>query len=147
MPNIEQPLVEFPQIHLRDRDSVQHFLDDFAHALVAGDGKAITKLWEVPAYVIGDDGSMLVTSLDQVEQFYGQAKAQYNDRGITATHPDLQRVDWVTNRICIVDVRWPWIDADNNEVGEESSLYVLRRDDNGELKLRVALMKGGSRSH
>src|SRR5687767_6859710 len=126
---LPMPQLEPAQHHQRDRGSVQHFLNDFAHALVVGDGKAIARLWEAPAYVIGDDDVVVVTSLDQVEQFYGQAKAQYNERGIVDTHPDIDRVQWMTTRICVVDVRWPWVDADHNEVGAESSQYVLRRDD------------------
>ena len=83
-----------------------------------------------------------VGSQDAVEQFFSGAKDEYNAKGITSTRAELQRIEWLTRRIAVVDVRWPWLDAAGVERGEESSTYVLRRDDSGELKLQAALMRG-----
>lgn len=44
----------------------------------------------------------------------------------------------------MVEVRWPYLDADGEERGEETSTYTLRRNDRGELRLRVAVMHGAS---
>jgi hypothetical protein len=46
--------------------------------------------------------------------------------------------------LALVEVRWPYLDGQGNEVGEEVSTYVLRRDDTGALKVQVALMQGVS---
>jgi hypothetical protein len=129
-----------PHVH-RD-SSVQDFLDRMGRALTAGDGKTIATMWGIPALVIGDAMVMAVTTAAEVEQFFGGAKDQYNERGITDTRAEILRLEWVTDRIVVVDVRWPYLDAQGREVGAESSTYTLRRDDRGKLELRVALMRG-----
>lgn len=123
---------------------VQDLLDRFARAVTAGDGDEIASLWAVPAFVIGDDMVRAVNSLEEVKEFFSGAKEQYNARGITDTRPDVFGLEWVTDRIAVVDVRWPYLDERGKEVGEEASTYTLRRDDAGDLKLHVALMRGAS---
>jgi hypothetical protein len=129
------------------RASVQDFLDRFARALTSGDTRTIVSMWELPAFVLGDDMSLVVSSPEQVEQFFAGARDQYNSRGITDTRAEILRCDWATERLVLVDVRWPYIDARGHEVGEESSSYALRRGDDGELRMRVALMRGASAPH
>jgi hypothetical protein len=124
-----------------DRD-VQNFLDRFARSLTSGDAKAVAALWAVPAYVLGDSMAQCVTTLQEVEQFFGGAKAQYNRRGIVDTRADVFGLEWITDQMCVVDVRWPYIDGRGDEKGQEISTYVLRRDEAGNLMLHVALMRG-----
>jgi hypothetical protein len=124
------------------RADVQEFLDGFARALTSGDGAAIAKMWGYPALVIADHDVRAITNENEVAEFFGGAKEQYNARGIIDTHADIQTLDWITERIALVDVRWPHLDATDRELGSESSTYTLRVDDDGELKLCVALMHG-----
>jgi hypothetical protein len=126
---------------------VQALLDRFARAVTSGDGRTIATMWDVPALVLGDQESRAVSAAAEVEQFFGGAKEQYNARGITDTRGEIVRLDWPTERIAIVEVRWPYLDARGNEVGEETSTYTLRRDDSGELKVRVAVMHGAAAPH
>ena len=121
---------------------IQRFFDRFARAVTSGDGRSIARMWAVPALVVGDSMVQAVGSLDQVEEFFGGAREQYNARGIADTRAELQRVEWLTRRLAVVDVRWPYLDAQGVERGAETSTYVLRRDDSGELKLQAALMRG-----
>jgi hypothetical protein len=130
-----------------DDASVQDFLDRFARAVTAGDERTIATMWETPALVLGDHEVRAVSSTDDVAAFFSGAKEQYNARGITDTRAEIIREEWVSERMVIVDVRWPYLDEHGNEVGEESSTYTLRRDDSGALKLRVALMRGASAPH
>jgi hypothetical protein len=83
-------------------------------------------------------------TLSEVEQFFGGAKDQYNALGIVTTRADIQRLEWLTDRVVLVDVRWPYLDARGNERGEESSTYTLRRDDAGELKMQAVVMRGAT---
>jgi hypothetical protein len=121
---------------------VQDFLDRFAHAMTAGDGKAIARMWAVPALVLGDDLTQPVNTSEEAEEFFGGAKDLYNKRGITDTRPEIFGLAWITDRIALVDVRWPHLDQTGKEIGEEASSYVLRREDAGELKLQAAIMRG-----
>jgi hypothetical protein len=124
------------------RPVVQEFLDEFAAALTTGDGKAAADHWSLPALIVSDAGSESITSVEQLEEMFGGAKAQYNARGITSTRGEIEDVDWLTESIVRVDVRWPWLDSRGREVGSESSSYLLRRAEDGRLRLHVAVMRG-----
>ncbi|MBS1149517.1 MAG: hypothetical protein H6Q89_1215 [Myxococcaceae bacterium] len=121
---------------------LQEFFDRFTRALIGGDGKAAAEMWETPAYFIGDEMIRAEEDPVEVEKFFGSAKEMYASKGIRRTRAELGPVQWVTERIAEVDVRFPWLDADGNERGEESSRYTLRRGDDGALRLCVAVMRG-----
>jgi hypothetical protein len=124
---------------------VKGLLDRMAEAITAGDGEAAGKLWGLPALVMGEE-SMVIQTEEEVAKFFGGAKGQYNEQGIVDTRPDLEHIEWVADDAAIVKVRWPYLDPQGSEVGEESSTYVLRRDSAGELRIRVALMHGPSKT-
>jgi hypothetical protein len=134
-----------PKLDQRD-GGVRDFLDRFARAITSGDARQITSLWGVPSLVMGDNGVQAVNSLEEVKQFFAGAKEQYNARGITDTRPDIFGLEWATDRIAIVSVRWPYLDASGKERGEEASTYTLRRDDAGDLKVQAVIMRGESTS-
>lgn len=98
---------------------VQDFLDRLAHSLTRGDARTVATMWQVPAFVIGGAEEHLVQAREQVEQFFSGARRQYNARGISDTRADIQCLDWLTDAVALVEVRWPYLDAANNEVGEE----------------------------
>jgi hypothetical protein len=127
---------------MNQQAEVQLFLDRFGRAVTSGDGRAAAELWETPALVLGDDQVMAVGSAKEVEQFFGGAKEQYNARGITDTRAEIVKLEWPTEKIAFVEVRWPYLDASGETKGEETSTYVLRREGNGRLKLRAAVMHG-----
>jgi len=130
---------------VRRDTSIQDFLDQLGRALTSGDGSAAAGLWAAPALVIGDDMERAIASVDELVAWFGGAKAQYNARGIVETRAEIVRLTWPTERMAIVEVRWPYFDAHGDEIGDETSTYTLRRDDAGALKLRVAVMHGESR--
>lgn len=132
-----------------EKDSrIQNLLDQVAKAVTAGDGQMAATFWRTPAFVIGDEHELVVTSQQEIEQFFSGSKEQYNQRGITDTRADIQRLDWITDRIALVEVRWPYLDASGKEVGEETSTYLFKRDGDsaGELKLRLAVMHGEAKT-
>lgn len=130
-----------PKPHSSDAD-INAFMQKFARALSAGDGKTIATMWSVPALVLSDQGSIAVSSRDEVEKFFSGAKEQYAARGINQAAPEIQSTDWLTGRIAMARVRWPYIDSKGHEMGEESSTYTFRRDDGGELKMSAIVMHG-----
>ena len=124
---------------------VQDLLDQLARALTSGDRETVASLWETPAFVIGSDAVTAFDSRQQLADFFGGAKGEYNERGITSTRADLVDLERVGDRIVIAAVRWPYLTADGKQVGSESSDYTLRRDDAGKLKIRSVLMRGESK--
>lgn len=125
-------------------EDVRAFFDRFAKALTAGDGKTIASMWQVPALVLGDNDARGVTTLAEVEQFFGGAREQYNARGIVDTRADILDLKWLTPRIALVDVRWPYLRADGGAAGEETSSYVLKRDKSGRLMMQTVIMRGAA---
>jgi ketosteroid isomerase-like protein len=126
----------------RDPAEIQEFLEGLGSALTRGDGKAIARMWSVPALVLSDEGTHAVSAASEVEEFFGAAKAQYNAQGITDTHPDIVELNWLTSRIVLVEVRWPHLDTKGREVGEEYSTYALRKERDGGFRISAAIMHG-----
>ena len=121
---------------------LRKFFDTFATALTAGDGKAIATMWTVPALVISENGTRAVSTKDEVEQFFSGSKDQYAAMGVVETQPELGRVQWVGERIAIVDVRWPHLDSHGREQNAECSTYTLLRGHDGKLRIVSVVMHG-----
>ena len=130
----------------REQASVQHYFDRFAEAMTTGDIKTMTKLWGVPAFVIGAHEARVVQSESEVEQFFEGSKDMYAERGIIDTRAEIEHLDWVNDDLVIATVRWPYLDQNEREVGEEKSSYTLLRGEDGGYKLRVITMRGGTES-
>jgi ketosteroid isomerase-like protein len=128
-------------------DAVRALLVRLAQALTSGDGAAAASLWATPALVLGDEIALTVASSADIQDVFGGAKAHYNARGIAGTRPDILRLDWLTPRLAMVEVRWPYLAADGDEVGEETSTYVVRREPDGRLAIRAAVMHGEPATH
>lgn len=121
---------------------IQRFLDRFCRALTHADTAKIVSCWDVPALVLSDNGVHAVATSDEIAAFFGRAKEQYNAAGVDTTRPEIERSQWMTDKLVSVDVRWPWIDARGAEMHAERSSYVLRLDEHGHLRIRVAIMRG-----
>lgn len=126
----------------RDDTEILDFMEAFGRALTAGDARAVAELWETPALVLGDTEVHAVKSRAEVERFFAGANEVYAERGIHEAKPQLVRWEWATERVAIVRVRWPYLDVRGAEIGGESSIYTLRRDETGALKLRMVTMLG-----
>ncbi len=121
---------------------VQDLLDRYTRALTHGDGPGAAAAWDVPAYVIGPDMAMAIDRAETIAHFFGEAKEAYNAKGIEGTRPEILDEEWIGDRLVIVRVRWPYLDASGREVGAERSDYTLRRGDDGRLAIRCVLMRG-----
>jgi hypothetical protein len=126
----------------RDRAEVQEYLDQFARAITSGDVSSIAELWETPAFVIDDRAAIPVSDIAEVERFFAGAKDQYNARGITTTKAEILDLDWVSDNLVVVRVRWPYENDAGATLGAESSSYTLKRNADGEFRMRVVLMRG-----
>lgn len=124
------------------RAEVQDFLEGLAEALTTGDGKGVAARWAVPALVLGDHDTILLTTLEQVEHFFGGAREHYNAKGIVDTRPEILDLRWTSPRMALAEVRWPYLDADGRRKGEETSTYTLRRHESGALRIQGVVMHG-----
>jgi ketosteroid isomerase-like protein len=141
-PHLEEMLhQELPD----DELGVQDFLDRFGTALTAGDGAAIAEMWETPAFVLGEGMARVVSTREEVEDFFAGAKEQYNELGITDTKPQIVRLDEINDHLVMVRVRWPYLDAQGMERGAETSTYTLTREGDGDWKFRITVMQGAEK--
>ena len=124
---------------------IQEFFDRMGRAVTSGDGHGAAELWGLPALILGDREARSVVDRTELATFLGGAKQQYNARGITDTRAELCDFRWLTPRIALAQVRWPYLDGRGAERGAETSTYTLRRDDAGTLKLQAAVMHGEER--
>lgn len=126
----------------KDELGVQDFLDRFGEALTAGHGEAIAEMWETPAFVLGEGMARVVNTRDEVAEFFGGAREQYNEMGVTDTRAEIVRLDEISDHFVMVRVRWPYLDADGHERGAETSTYTLTREGDGDWKFRITVMQG-----
>jgi hypothetical protein len=119
------------------------FFDRLGTALSSGDARAVAASWAAPALVVGHEGIVhAVSSRDEVETFFAGAREQYLSRGISSTRAEIVRVNWLSPRTALAEVRWPMLDANQRELGEERTTYTLLTNDDGELEIRVAVTHG-----
>jgi hypothetical protein len=125
-----------------DDDAVRAMLQRFARAFTGGDGAGAAACWDVPALVVSEEGSRAVGSSDEVAAFFGGAKAQYAQQGVSDTRPEVECTEWHTPRLASVTVRWPYLDAAGRDVGRsERSVYLVRAS-GGEAKICAVVMLG-----
>ena len=123
-------------------DEVEKLLTRLSAAMTAGDGEGAARCWETPAFVIGSEMVKSVATHEEVAQFFAGAREMYNARGITDTKPDILDEDWIDDQLVVVKVRWPYLDESGGEIGAEASDYTLARSKDGQLRIRIATMRG-----
>ena len=139
----DQDLEEMlPQAPSEDDLGVREYLNAFKEALTTGNGAAVAEMWETPAFVLGQDMALVVNEPEEVAEFFGGAREQYREIGITDTRAEIVRLDEITDHMVMVRVRWPYLDQKGREMGAETSTYTLVRQGSGDWKMRVAVMHG-----
>lgn len=121
---------------------VLDFLEALALAFSEGNGPALAEMWETPCFVLSQEEARTLEDADDVKDFCGNARDRYSSRGVTHTRPQIVRVDEITDRIVTVRVRWPWLDRDETEMGADVSTYTLRTGDDGDWRVRIAVIHG-----
>lgn len=127
--------------------AIRDLFQRMARALTTGNAVGVAALWATPAFLIGPDGAQAVGSNEELAEIFSGAKDHYNARGVVNTRAQITDLRWATERIAIVEVRWPWLDEQGREVGEETSTYTISREGAEGFKLRAAVMHGAVTKH
>ena len=133
-----------PERRARDDAPLRDLVQRIGHALIEGDTHAMARMWNVPSIAVSDRGVRVVLTPESTERFFRGEHQHHAARGIIETLPDIQRVDWMTDRIVEVSVRWPHEDVHGHDLGAELIRYTLRQDDAGEWKICAAVARGSS---
>ena len=120
---------------------IKSLLERLAQALSTGDLSEASRCFATPSLFLSDDGATVLADVGQIEQFFAQAAEWYRAQGLTATRPELLRVEELTEKIASVHVRWPAFDASGTEKSSERSHYLVQRGEDGRPCIRVALTR------
>jgi hypothetical protein len=132
--------LKWRQFMVQDRErTVEAMLERLGRALSDGDAKSIPSCWQVPAFVLSDEGARCVNAPDEIETFFRQAIGWYRNQGLVATRARLIALQQLSPRLASADVRWTAFDAEGRERTHETSRYLLRLDDDGEPRIQVAV--------
>ena len=123
---------------------VHQFFRDFSFALTEGDIASLKSRWALPSYIVGNAMQLVIKSENEIEKLFAGTKEQYNRRGITEALADIESIQWLTDKIALVGVRWPYYNREGHEIGEESSCYTLKVMPEGNLQIVCAVMQGAS---
>jgi hypothetical protein len=122
-----------------NEDQIRRFLERYGQALSIGDVAEITGCWEIPALTLADAGAVPVSDSSEIARYFERAVGEYHSQGLMTTQPQLEKVQALTDQLVSVDVRWSSFDMAGVERSSERSHYILRRGDDGQLRIQVAL--------
>lgn len=110
-----------------DGEALASFLADLGLVLGAEDLEAVTDRYDLPALFVGQEGSAVVASPEDVLDLSRQRPAAARAREAVAVLPELVAVEEVGWALLWVEVRWSYRDELAAEIAEERCRYLLRR--------------------
>jgi hypothetical protein len=87
-------------------EHLRRFLVRYGEALSAGDLKAISGCYAVPALVLSDEGSIPIAARQEIEAAFDGAAERYRAQGLVALQPTLVASEALSERLLSVDMRW-----------------------------------------
>jgi hypothetical protein len=122
---------------------IRNFLGRYERAIAAGDAQVLARLCGAPSLIIGDNFSIAITSPLQANDFFTGVLLNHTTHGTSLVRPQIQSLEWATENMALVSVLWAMVDKKGHEFGWESSFYILKCDESGEVKIQTALLKSG----
>ena len=110
-------------------EHLRRFLARYGEALSAGDLKAISGCYVVPALVLSDEGSVPIAAREEIEAAFDGAAERYRAQGLVAVRPTLVASEALGERLVSVDVRWDYLDEEGRSAQLNGYRYVLRLED------------------
>lgn len=114
------------------------------------------QLWDMPALILGDTHVHAPMSLERLASWlrdiedgadtntppsYGSAGGDAPPGG---SEPLVQRLEWLSKRVAMVDVRWPRRARGGLLAGVEGTTFLIRVDQRGQAKIRGLLLRSAS---
>jgi hypothetical protein len=122
-----------------ERETLLKFFWAYGRALTEGNLAEVARCYEVPAFVLGDQGAIPVKASQEVEAAFGGAAEAYRARGLVSAQPQLLSSEAISERLCVAVIRWSYLDEDGRPGDHSEYHYVLRSDDEGRPKIRVVV--------
>jgi hypothetical protein len=126
---------------------VRDVLDQFARALLDGDGDRAAAAWDMPAFVVSDESRIALNRADELAEFFAGAAARYHAQGIADTRAEVEHLDVLTDVLVLVLTRWPYLDVYGQEEGCEYAQYLVRRGSDDRWRIVAGIMLGTCEPH
>ncbi|WP_040782493.1 nuclear transport factor 2 family protein [Nocardia pneumoniae] len=124
---------------MRTRDEIEAFLDEYQQALSSFDAERSATLWGTPGTIVSDRFVGSLSSRAEMAQGLRQSYPFYRALGLASVdHTLLGQVE-ITERITRLRVRWHFFDNAGELLTDSDYEYLLRRDDDGALRVYVAV--------
>ena len=120
-------------------EHLRRFLVRYGEALAAGDLKAISGCYAVPALVLSDAGSVPIAARQEIEAAFDGAAERYRAQGLVAVRPTLVASEALSEKLVWVDVRWDYLDEQGRSAQQNGYRYVLRLEDEASPKIQVVI--------
>jgi hypothetical protein len=120
-------------------EHLQRFLVRYGEALSAGDLKAISACYAVPALVLSDEGSIPIAAREEIEAAFDGAAERYGARGLVALQPTLLGWEALSERLLSVDMHWEYLDEQGRSAQQNGYRYVLRLEDEASPKIQIVI--------
>jgi hypothetical protein len=129
------------EVGTMNEDQIRSLFERVGRAMSGGDMQTLSGCWEVPAWVLADEGGIAVADTAQIEGFFAQAGDWYRTQGLVSTRPELERVDMLSEKLAAIEVRWPAFDAAGEEKFSERSHYIVQLSSDGQARIQVTLTR------
>jgi hypothetical protein len=120
-------------------EHLRGFLARYGEALSAGDLKAISGCYAIPALVLSDEGSIPVAAREEIEAAFDGAAERYYAQGLVALRPTLVASEALSDKLVSIDVHWDYLDEQGRSVQQNGYRYVLRLEDEASPKIQVVI--------
>jgi hypothetical protein len=120
-------------------ERLRRFLVRYGEALAAGDLKAISGCYALPALVLSDAGSVPISARQEIEVAFDGAAERYREQGLVGLRPILVASEAISERLLSVDVRWEYLDEQGRSAQQNGYRYVLRLQDEASPKIQVVI--------
>jgi len=110
-----------------DGEALAAFLADLGMVLGAEDLEAVTDRYDLPALLVGQEGSTVLASPEDVLDLSRQRPAAPRAREAVGVLPELVAIEEVGWALLWIEVRWSHRDELAAEIVSERCRYLLRR--------------------
>lgn len=121
-------------------------LNEFFRHLSRGDAHAAAALWDVPALILGDEHAHGPMSRDRLAEVLADMpgpaplEARPSVEGDAPIELSIDRVEWTSQRVALVEARWRPLPRGGLLHGIEVATFLLRSDELGHPKIRGLLL-------
>ncbi|WIY84056.1 hypothetical protein [Propionimicrobium sp. PCR01-08-3] len=115
------------------------YLSEYAAAMASFDAERVAALWGNPATVLTDDDVIVAQTHAETVSAMDDSYPKLKKLGLASVGHELIEVSELSEKLVRVRVRWIFHDKDGAVLTAISYIFVLRRDDDGQLRAYIAI--------